>query len=106
MRRGVVIALVVMGAVLAILAIALAKVGTQLDQAKIERDDLKLEVEDLRDEVNSISGERETLQGKTQEQLKTIDQLKAEVEHLKTSSQASAPAMTPAPATGSSASTP
>ena len=92
MRRGVVIALAVMGALIVVLAIVVASVGTGLDEARIERDDLQTEVGDLRDQVGSLTGERDKLQQKVQEQLKTIEQLKIESERTRSQAQKSAPA--------------
>ena len=95
MRRGLVIALSVMGVLLIVLSLALASVGTHLDEAKIERNELQYEMDDLRQEVDTISVERGNLQNKVDEQLKTIEQLKAEVERARSPAQPPAPASTP-----------
>ncbi len=91
MRRGVVIALAVMGALIVVLAIVVASVGTGLDEVRIERDDLQTDVGDFRDQVKSLTGERDKLQQKVQEQLKTIEQLKIESERTRSQAQKSAP---------------
>jgi septal ring factor EnvC (AmiA/AmiB activator) len=87
MRRGVVIGLVVAVIVCVLLAIALATIGTQLDDARLEREDLELTVEDLQDEAETLRAERDTLQtghqtlkAQVDEQLRTIEQLKVELE--------------------------
>lgn len=91
MRRGVMMALSVMGAVVVILAIAVASVGTDLDETRIERDDLQFELDDLRLEVDAVSTARRGLQAQTEEQLKTIEQLKAQLDHLRSQAQQTAP---------------
>ena len=78
MRRGVMVALAVMGVVLVVLAVALASVGSNLDQARIERDDLQFEVDDLRQEVDTLTTEREQFQNQLAERAKAADQLKTE----------------------------
>jgi len=87
MRRGVMFGIIAAAAVCFILAIALASVGTELDQARLERDDLEIEAEDLRSEVDSLrkehgalEKERDTLKTKVGEHVKSIEQLKAELE--------------------------
>lgn len=105
MRRTVVILASVMGLLLVILAIALASVGTQFDEARIELKDLHSDVDDLQQEVDDLSVERDTLQQRASEQLKTIEQLKAELERVRATqanAQTSQPANTPAsPPSGS-----
>lgn len=87
MRRAWVIGLSALGVVSVLLMIALASVGTQLDQARLDREDLELEVEDvsaeaegLREERDTIQHERDTLTSQVDEQLRTIEQLKGELE--------------------------
>ncbi len=83
MRRGVIIALSVMGVLLVVLAVALAKVGTDLDLVRIERDDLQYYVEDLEQELDLLTSERGELQQHVDEQLKTIEQQKIELERAR-----------------------
>ena len=85
MRRGVLIGLIATVVICIVLAVAVASIGTQLDQVRLDRDDLELQVDDLQGEVDSLrterdtmKRERETLKIRTEEQLKTIEQLKAE----------------------------
>ncbi len=79
MRRGMIIALAVLGVLVVILMVALSSVGTNLDQTRLERDDLQFETDDLQQEVDTLSTERDELQRQVDEQLKTIEQLKAEL---------------------------
>ena len=89
MRRGTIIALSVLAVFVVILAIALASVGTRFDTVAIERDDLQFEVGQLEQDMDGITTERDTLKRQTEDQLKAIEQLKAELERTK-SAQAAA----------------
>lgn len=80
MRRGIVIALSVLGVLVTILAVALASVGSRFDKVEIERDDLEFEVDQLEQDVATLTDEREMLKRQAEEQLTTIEQLKAELE--------------------------
>ena len=82
MRRGIIIGLVVTGALLVILAVALATVGTQLDEARIGKEDLQFEVESLQQEVDALSKERETLQRQVDDQRKSLEQSNTELGRL------------------------
>lgn len=79
MRKGVVIALAGLGLLSIVLMITVAWNGTQLDQARQERDDFQFEVDDLRQEVDTLTVERDDLQNRVDENLKSIEQLKAEL---------------------------
>lgn len=106
MRRGVLIGLIAAVVICIVLAVAVASVGTQLDQARLDRDDLEVQVDDLQSEVDSLRTERdtvktdrETLKARTEEQLKTIEQLKAELGRTASSqTQPSQQPQQPAPA--------
>ncbi|MBI4322652.1 MAG: hypothetical protein HY596_00050 [Candidatus Omnitrophica bacterium] len=85
MRRGVLIGLIAAVVLCIVLAVAVASIGTQLDETRLDRDDLEMQVDDLQGELDSlrterdtVKTERETLKTRTEEQLKTIEQLKAE----------------------------
>ncbi len=98
MRRGTVIALWILGALVVIFAIALASVGTDLDRTRMTREDLQTEVDDLQGEVETLTDARQTLQSKTDRQLTQIEQLKAELEQLRNQkNQAAAPSASPQP---------
>lgn len=100
MRRGMIIGVAVLGVLVVILAVALAKVGSDLDSERIDRQDLQTQTVDLEQEVDSLSSERDTLQEQTEEYLKTIEQLKADLERHRTQPQATnAPSPAPAAAT-------
>ena len=88
MRRGIIIAVAMLGVLVVILAVALAKVGSDLDNERIGRRDLQLEADNLEQEVDSLSSERDTLQQQTEEHMKTIEQLKADLEHHRAQPQA------------------
>jgi peptidoglycan hydrolase CwlO-like protein len=101
MRRGIVIALVGLGVLVVILAVALASVGSRFDEVEIERDDLEFEVGQLEQDVAALTGERDTLKRQAEEQLKTIEQLKAELERTRSGqagSEGIPQAPSPAPA--------
>lgn len=82
-----------LGLLLVGLAVALAKVGSQLDTEKLDRQDLESNVDELEQEVDSLTDERDTLQKQVDDQLKSIEQLKVELD--KSRGQA-APAAAPA----------
>ena len=104
MRRGMIIAVAILGVLVVILAVALAKVGSDLDSERIDRQDLQTQTTDLEQEVDSLSFERDTLQEQTNEHLKTIEQLKADLERHRAQQQAaSTPSNTPAPSATPSA---
>lgn len=95
MRRGIIIALSVMGVILVILALSLASVGTELDQARIDRDEYQFQVGDLQEELDTLTQEREKLQQQVDEQLRTIEQWKVQQERSRANGQttgAAAPA--------------
>ena len=99
MRRRVVIALAVMGFLIVLLAIALASVGTQVDKMRLNRSDLELNIGDFQDEIETLTQERDalrterdTLKAQVAEHLKTIQQLKAEVEQARTQTATPTPA--------------
>ena len=99
MRRGTVIALWMLGALVVVFAVALAVVGTDLDRTRMTREDLQGEVDDLQSELDGITGERQSLQAKTDQQLKQIEQLKAELEQLRNQkNQSAASSALPQPA--------
>ena len=87
MRRGVVVALTVLGAGVILLAVALASVGMELDTSRIERDDLRESVVELEGERDSLSSDREQFQQKVQDQLNAIEHLKAELERTRGQTQ-------------------
>ena len=97
MRRGIVIALAVLGVLAVGLMVALSSVGTNLDQVRLERDDLQFESEDLQKEVETLSTERDELRRQVDEQLKTIEQLKAEAGRPNNHAPDSSPAPASAP---------
>ena len=100
MRRGIIIGLSVMRVMLVILAVTLASVGTELDQARIEREEYQSQVDDLQGELDGLTQDRERLQHQVDEQLKTIEQWKVQLEHSRTNGQTdgtSAPAAQPVP---------
>ena len=78
MRRGVIIGFVALGALAVILMVTVAWNGSQLDGARQQRDDLQFEADDLRQEVESLTTERDDLQKKLDDDLKAIEQLKAQ----------------------------
>lgn len=86
MRRGIVIVLSVLGALVIILLVAVASVGSDLDEVRIERDDLGFEVEALQRQVDSLTEERDRLQREAEERSKTVEQLKAELERARSGS--------------------
>ena len=88
MKRGVVIALSVMGVFLLVLAVSFALVGSDLDRVRLEREDLRFEVDGLQQELDRVSGERDRLQQQTDEQLKAIEQWKVQLEHSRTAQPA------------------
>lgn len=92
MRRSILIALSILGALVVILLVAVASVGSDLDEVRIERDDFEIEVEDLQRQVDSLTEERDRLQRDVEERSKTIEQWKAELERAR-----SGPAAQPAP---------
>lgn len=107
MRRWGVIAFAVIGVMVIVLAIALASVGTELDQVRLNREDLQFEVDSAQRDAESLTEEKTRLQHQTEEQLKTIEQLKAELERTRAKAQESsgsaqapvqAPVAEPAPA--------
>ena len=74
------ITLIVVIALCIVLGVAIASVGTQLDHVRIDRDDLQTEVHDLRTESDGLRTERDTLKHQVDDQLKTIEQLKGELQ--------------------------
>jgi len=95
MRRGFAVGFVALVAICVVLAIAVASIGTQLDEARLERDDLEFEVEDLRTETETLRTERDTLKTQAEDQLKTIEQLKVELERVRGQAQGSSATSTP-----------
>ncbi len=92
MRRSVVIVLAVLGVLVVILGVVVASIGTQFDDVRLERDDLQAQVMDLEQDVDATTEERNGLQQRLDEQVKTIEQLKAELERTRSQPQA-APAV-------------
>ncbi len=74
------------------LAVALAAVGSQLDTSKLDQQDLESEVEELEQEVDALSEERDMLQGQVDDQLKSIEQLKVELDRSRGQVAPAAPA--------------
>ena len=91
MRRGAIIAIVILSGLAAVLAVSLASVGTQLDDARIERKNLEFEVEDVQQELDLLAEERDALKAHADEQTQTITQLKAEMERVRSQPPAAAP---------------
>ena len=89
MQRGFVIALSVMGVFLVVLAVSFALVGSDLDRVRLEREGLQFELDDLQQQFDRVSGERDRLQRQTEDQLKAIEQWKAQLEHSRSSQPAS-----------------
>ncbi len=93
MRRGPTIwTISILGAILVILAVALAAVGTHLDRARIQESELQFQVDDLQEAASTLSQERDKLKKQAEEQSKAIDQLKAELERTRGQAQPPAPA--------------
>ena len=88
MRRSVVIVLAVLGVLVVILGVVVASIGTQFDDVRLERDDLQAQVMDLEQDVDATTEERNSLQQRLDEQVKTIEQLKAELERTRSQPQA------------------
>lgn len=99
MSRRMVIGFAVLGALVVVLGISLAWVGTNFDRERIEREDLQSTVDALEIDVDQLSGERDQLQQQTQEQTKTIEQLKADLERARNEAKAASPAAAGSPAT-------
>ena len=74
------------------LGVGLAMVGSQLDTAKLDQVDLETEVGELEQEVDALADERDTLQRQVDEQLKSIEQLKVELDRSRGQQAAPAPA--------------
>ena len=97
MRRGWVIGLACAVLLCVTLAVALAIVGSRFDQVRLEHEDLSAEVDDLeaeneslakehtalQTERDSLKSERDQLKSQADGQLKTIEQLKAELERAR-----------------------
>ena len=81
MRRGVIIALSVLGVLVVVLLVAVATVGSGLDQARIERDDLEWETDELQRQVEALTGERDELRQQVEQQSSAMERWKAELEH-------------------------
>ena len=99
MRRGLVIALSIMGILLVLLAVTVASIGSELDGARIERDELLSEAEDLRQELDTISEERNKLQAQVDEQVKAIESWKVQQEHVRNGQAAEISPASAAPGT-------
>ena len=80
MRRGVIIALSVLGALVVVLLVAVATVGSGLDQARIERDDLEWELDELQRQVEILTGERDEMKQQIEQQSSAMERWKAELE--------------------------
>ena len=89
MRRWIILGWSIAGALIVILAVALATVGTQLDQARVDKEDLQFETDELQKDVDALTEERGKLQQKVDEHQKTIEQLKAELERTRGQAQTS-----------------
>jgi len=103
MKKGIVIGLIVSAVFCFILAVAVSVIGTQLDEAKIQREDLKVELARTKDQADSLryerdslktsqeftQVERESLEKKVGDQLKAIEQLKAELDRVRNSHSSS-----------------
>ncbi len=88
MRRVVVTGLIVSIAASIALAIAVARIGTQLDESRLDRDDQEAQAEAHRAEAESLRKERDGLNATVGQQLKSIEQLKAELEQVRRQAQA------------------
>ncbi len=98
MTRRTIIIIAGLGVLLVVLAVALASIGTQYDRTRIDRDELQFERDGLEDQVNSMSKDADHLKTLSDEQRKTIEQLKAELERTRRSTvQSPAPALSSAP---------
>ena len=111
MRRGVVIGWSVLGGLCLAMAVALAVIGSRYDSMRLELDEQQADADDLeaeqetwwteRDtlagERDALKAERDTLSQRVDEHLKTIEQLKAELERARQASAATAggPSSTP-----------
>ena len=90
-----------LGGTIIILAASLAWVGTHFDQARIERDTLQDDVDNLQVDYDDVVTERDRLQQETNEHVKTIEQLQAELERVRkgqgtaTAPSSEAPTATP-----------
>lgn len=72
------IALLVVG-----LGVALAMTGSQLDNARLDQLDMETEFEELESEVDALAEERDLLQRQVDDQLKSIEQLKVELDRAR-----------------------
>lgn len=72
------IALLVVG-----LGVALAMTGSQLDTARLDQLDMETEFEELESEVDALAEERDLLQRQVDDQLKSIEQLKVELDRAR-----------------------
>src|SRR3989338_8367582 len=87
MDRKLVWGLLAAGGVSVILAVTVAVVGSKLDDAQLERDHLEVELDELPTEAASLRSERDALaseqaplKSQVDDQLRTIEQLKAELD--------------------------
>ena len=102
MRRGLIITCSILGVLALILTVALASVGTRLDQTEIDRRSLEFDVDQLEQDLTSLTTKQDALNQQAEEQRKTIEQLKADLEKARTtqasSPPSSPPVLEPAPA--------
>ena len=90
MRRGLLIGLAVSVVGCIVLAIALAIVGSRFDDVRLEQEDYAFQLEEaqadrdaLQAERDALTTERDTLKAQTDEQLVSIEKLKAELDHAR-----------------------
>ena len=81
-----------LGGVVVVLAAALAWVGTHLDQERLGRQQLEDDYDSLQNEYEAVQTERDELQQKSNEHVKTIEQLQAELERMRKNASGAAPA--------------
>ena len=87
MRRGVVIAFVLVGGATVVLAVSLAKTGMELDQMRLERTDFQNKLDALHRQVFQLSDQRQTLEGQVDTHVRAIEQLKHEIERVRAQNQ-------------------
>ncbi|MBI3324679.1 MAG: hypothetical protein HYZ92_05310 [Candidatus Omnitrophica bacterium] len=106
MRRGLLIGLIGAGVLCVVLAVALAVIGSRFDEVRLDQEELSGQVDDLeaendtlrkdqtalQSERDKLVAEREQYKTQTDTQLKTIEQLKTELERARKSGSAGTPA--------------
>ncbi len=86
MRRRRVVVVCIAAVAVVVLSVSLAKTGMDLDQARIERGDLQSEVDALARQLARMNGQRQELLGQLDEHVRSIEQLKHEMERLRSRS--------------------